>query len=288
MAGDNDDSQGSSGRAVAVWTFVTSTASKLTGGMVGVAVTSATANPFLGVATATTLAQALEKGGAYVVHLMIGPRQKIRAGRAIEVAAVRMQDRIINGEVVRTDLFVEPRPDGRSDADEVVESVLQASINSAEEKKVDFLAAMMTSVFMDSSIRAADAQQMIEIAQGLRYRSLIVLKITNNVHVHRWPARGGDKVPGPPARLYPLMAQIYDLCRQGLIEMKDRLEDRDVYLVAAAGDIDPAKLHLSPLGRSLYEIMELKRLSEADPTYVETLADLGALSGYGQGHSGQF
>jgi hypothetical protein len=203
-----------------------------------------------------------------------------------------MEKRIEAGEKVRGDTFVQPDSDGRSDADEAVESTLFAAMNSAEEKKVDFISALMTSIFLDPSISASDAQQMIETAQNLRYRAFVVLKIAYDVHTYGWPKRGGEDVAGPPANLYPLMAQVYDMSRRGLIEMRDRPEDNNNYAILGADEIDPSKLHLSPLGKALYENMELQRLPENDATYASTLADFTALSGYGMGQtridSGEF
>ena len=156
-------------------------------------------------------------------------------------------------------------------------------MNSAEEKKVDFIGALITSIVLDSSISASEAQQMIETAQHLRYRAFVVLKIANDVHVHGWPERGGGEAEGPPANLYPLMAQIYDMSRRGLIEMRDKSEDNSNYAILGVEDIDPSKLHLTPLGKALYKNMELQRLPESDATFGRTLADLKAISTYGKG-----
>jgi hypothetical protein len=270
-------------KAVTMWKFGTSMASKMVGGMAGVVTTSMTANPFLGVAVGTALAQTLEKAGTHIVETKLGPRQQIRVGRAIAVAATRMEERIVDGEIVRGDAFVQPDDTGRSDADEAIESALLAAMNCSEEKKVDFIGALMTSIFLDRTISASDAQQMIETAQNLRYRALVVLKIANDVHAQGWPSRGGEDVAGPPTDLYPLMAEIYDMSRRGLIVMKDKPEGNDHYAILGADDIDPSKLHLSPLGRALYRNMELSRLPESDPTYANTVAHLRALSSYGLG-----
>jgi hypothetical protein len=271
------------GKAVAIWKFGTSMASKMAGGMAGVVTTSMTTNPFLGVAVGNALALTLEKVGTYIIETKLGPRQEIRVGRAIAVAAVRMEERIEAGEKVRADPFVHPDGEGRSDADEAVESALFADMNSAEEKKVDFIGALMTSIVLDPSISASDAQQMIETAQNLRYRAFVVLKIANDVHAHGWPRRGGAEVEGPPADLYPLTAQIYDMSRRGLIEMRDKPEDNTNYAILGVEEIDPSKLHLSPLGKALYKNMELQRLPESDATYASTVADLTVLSGCGKG-----
>jgi hypothetical protein len=270
------------GKAVTIAKFVTSTASKMIGGMAGV-VTAASADPFTGVAVGTALAQSLEKVGTHLIETRLGSRQKIRVGRTIAVAATRMNERIKGGEIVRKDSFVEFDDEGRSDADEAIESALLAAMNSAEEKKVDFIGALTTSIFLDSSISASNAQQMIETAQSLRYRGFVILKIANGVDVHQWPSRGGEDLAGPPADLYPLMAEIFDMSRRGLIEMKDKARPDHYYAILGADEIDPSKLHLSPLGQALYRNMELHRLPETDATYASTVEHLTTLSRYGIG-----
>lgn len=271
-----------SAKAVTVGKFVASTASKIVGGMVGI-VTAAAADPFTGLAVGTVLGQSLEKAVTHFIETRLAPRQKVRVGRVIAVAVTRMNERIKSGEIVRNDTFVEFNDQVRSDADEVIESALLAAMNSAEEKKIDFIGALITSIFLDDSISASNAQQMIENARSLRYRGFAILKIANDVHVHRWSARGREELEGPPDSLYPLMAEIYDMSRQGLIEMKDKPESKDNYAILGADEIDPSKLHLSPLGQALYKYMELHRLPENDVTYANTVDHLAMLSRYGTG-----
>ena len=289
MAGGNKLDGGeevTGSNATAIWKFASSMASKMIGGMAGLAITALTETPLLGRVVSNVLVQTLEKVGTHVIETKLGPRQKVRVGRAIAVAALRMEKRMETGEKVRSDTFVQLDREGRSSADEAVESALFAAMNSAEEKKVDFIGALMTSIVLEPSISASDAQQMIETAQSLRYRAYVILKIASEVSIHGWPTRGGENVEGPPANLYSLMAQIYDMSQRGLIEMRDAPNDVSIYAVLSAEDIEPSKLQLTPLGRALYTNMELQRIPEIDATYASTVADLKALSGYGRGPTG--
>ena len=55
---------------------------------------------------------------------MLGPREKVRVGAVLAVAAAEINKRIVSGEKVRTDGFFDEKPSGRSHAEEVAESVL--------------------------------------------------------------------------------------------------------------------------------------------------------------------
>lgn len=238
---------------------------------------------FAGVWANALVGTAVEKAGLTVIQRFLGPRQGERVAKTIEVTASRMAERAADGETPRKDPFVQPRPDGRSDAEEAVEAALLAAMNSAEEKKIDFIGLLLASITYDSSITASNAQVFIAIAEALRFRSYVILKIAYDVHIHGWPSRGGEDVAGPPDRLYPLMSEIYDMARRGLIELKDKPEDDTTYAVLGVDNVDPSRLHLSPLGRALYQNMELHRLLDTDEIYRQTKVDLEELSNYGKG-----
>lgn len=270
-------------RHIKRWEDLAKVIGKLAGGAAGVGTMAAIGEPYSAVLANAMVGTAVEKAGLSVIQRLLGPRQAERVARTLLVTTGRMEERITAGETPRTDRFAQPGPDGRSDAEEAVEAVLFAAMNSAEEKKIDFLGLLLSSIAFDPSITAADAQVMIETAEALRYRAYVILKIANDVHVNGWPTRGGEDVVGPPENLYPLMAQIYDMTRRGVIELKDKPEDHSLYAVLGVDEIDPSKLHLSPLGKALYKNMELNRLPETDETYVQALADLAELSRYGKG-----
>lgn len=265
------------------WEDLAKLSGKIAGGAASLATVAYTKEPFSGVLANAAVGTAVEKVGLNVIQRFLGPRQAERVAKTLLVTAGRMEERVTAGEMLRTDDFAQPGDDGRSDAEEAVEAVLFAAMNSAEERKIDFLGLLLSSIAFDPSITAANAQVMIETAEALRYRAYVILKIANDVHVHGWPTRGDEDVAGPPESLYPLMAQVYDMTRRGVIELKDKPEDNSLYAVLGVDEIDPSKLHLSPLGKALYKNMELHRLLAVDETYLQTLADLTELSRYGKG-----
>lgn len=81
-------------------------------------------------------AKVLKHIGQEVSERILGPREKVRVGGVLAIAAAEINQRIANEESVRTDGFFDEKPSGRSDAEEVAESVLLKSQREPEEKKI--------------------------------------------------------------------------------------------------------------------------------------------------------
>ena len=95
----------------------------------------------------------------------------------LAIAAREIHQRIEAGEGVRTDGFFDPKHTGRSDAEEVAESVLLKSQREPEEKKLPYMGHLLSSVAFDSEIGAHMAHQIIKTAEELTYRQLCLLKL---------------------------------------------------------------------------------------------------------------
>ena len=159
----------------------------------------ATHQPLIGAALSPVVAHNLERAGGEVIARRLAPRQEMRVGRAIAVAAGLLQERAASGDVPRRDGFFESGPEtDRSPAAEVTEAVLGAAMRAAEERKVDFVAALIASVSFDEKVDVATAHQMIAMADALTWRALCILRLTSDGSLRRLPARGREEAPGPP------------------------------------------------------------------------------------------
>jgi hypothetical protein len=94
-------------------------------------------------------AMALKHIGQEVSERLLGPREKVRVGGILAIAASEINQRIQNGESVRSDGFFDEKPSGRSDAEEVAESVLLKSQREPEEKKIPYMGHLLSSVAFD-------------------------------------------------------------------------------------------------------------------------------------------
>src|SRR5207245_7578611 len=105
------------------------------------------------------------------------PREKVRAGAVLAIAAEEINQRIENGERVRSDGFFDEKPSSRSDAEEVAEGVLLKSQREPEEKKIPYMAHLLSSVAFDPEISAQMAHQITKAAEQLTYRQFCILKL---------------------------------------------------------------------------------------------------------------
>ena len=76
-------------------------------------------------------AKAFKQMGEEVSERILGPREKVRVGGVLAIAASEIKNRIEHGERIRTDGFFDEKPLGRSDAEEVTE-VLQSGLTIVE------------------------------------------------------------------------------------------------------------------------------------------------------------
>jgi hypothetical protein len=65
-------------------------------------------------AAGTAAAKALRRIGQEVSERLLGPREKVRVGAVLAIAAAEINQHMANGERIRTDGFFDEKPSGRS------------------------------------------------------------------------------------------------------------------------------------------------------------------------------
>jgi hypothetical protein len=103
------------------------------------------------------------------------PRQRARAGATLAIAVSDLEERSSSGQSPRADGFFERPSDGRPPAEELLEGVLLHAANAYQERKVPFMGAFFTSVAFPSDISPAYAHLLLQAAEQLTYRQLVVL-----------------------------------------------------------------------------------------------------------------
>lgn len=151
------------------------TGAEIAGGAVGGALGFLAGGPvgaaLLGAGGAAAAA-ALKHIGEEAAERLLGPREQVRVGGVLALAAGEIRQRLEQGEAVRTDGFFDPKGASRSDAEEVAESVLLKSQREPEEKKIPYMGHLFAAVAFDSQISAQLAHQVIKTADQLTYRQL--------------------------------------------------------------------------------------------------------------------
>ncbi|WP_311272115.1 MULTISPECIES: hypothetical protein [unclassified Rhizobium] len=235
---------------------------KVAGGAVGAALGFFAAGPAgaaaLG-AAGTMASEALAHIGEDVSQRMLGPRERVRVGGVIALTAQGIQDRLRAGKQTRSDGFFDEREDGRSNADEIAESIITKAQRESEEKKLPYMSKMLANIAFETWVTLPMAQQLAKTAEVLTFRQFCILRSTvviiQNRHLVRQSSyRTQTNFPSP---LLDTLYEIHDLVQRGLITIDG---------VAALGltDIEPSKLKPQGLGVYLYNLMELDDMPHAD------------------------
>ena len=202
-------------------------------------------------------ANALKRVGQEVADRMLGPREKIRVGAVVAIAAMEIKGRIDKGEALRDDAFFETDASGRSRADSVVESILLKSQREPEEKKIQFMGHLLSNIAFDKTISGDMAHQIIKVAEDLTYRELCILRLSAVKEFYT--LRASDyRGYGPfPKELYQVLYECMDLYHRGLINFGGSVG-------FGPTDVTPNAMTIQGLGADLYNLMSLAEITDKD------------------------
>lgn len=231
----------------------------IAGGAIGAAVGFIFGGPAgaaLGGASGPAAAGVIRKIGHEATRRLLGPREEVRIGGALAIATAHIKARVDRGEKLRTDGFFENRHSGRSDAEEVAESVLQKSQHEAEERKIPFMAYLIGNVAFNSGISTQLAHQILKAADSMTYRQLCIMKLTSVSK--NYPLRTDYKNQTSFNRvLYQILHECLDLERRALINF-------DGKVAFGLTDVRPATMRLEGLGIDMFNEMGLVTIPEVD------------------------
>jgi hypothetical protein len=200
---------------------------------------------------------ALRRVGAEVGERLLARRERVRLGGVLALTAATIQDRSRRGESLRQDGFFEQKPGGRSDAEEVAESVLLKSQREPEERKLPYLAGLLANVAFDANISAEMAHQLIKVAEQLTYRQLCLLKIAaikQSLSLRASDYRGHTAFA---KTLYQVLYECFDLYQRKFVSFGG-----DVAF--GPTDVKPSNMTLQGLGVDLFNLMGLRWIPDLD------------------------
>ena len=117
----------------------------------------------------------LSKVGQDISERHLSTREKVRVGAVLVIAAEEIHKRRESGESLRGDGFFDEKQTGRSDAEEVAESVFLKAQREPEEKKIRYMGYLLSSIAFDPQISVHMAHQLSKNAEQLTYRQLCIL-----------------------------------------------------------------------------------------------------------------
>lgn len=206
-------------------------------------------------------AMALKQIGQEVSDRFLSQRERIRVGGVIAIAASEISKRIDKGLDLRNDGFFESCCGNRSDAEEVVESVLLKSQREPEEKKIVYMGYLIANIAFDTNISASMAHQITKAAEGLTYRQLCILKLA--VVKSAFQLRQGDyRGQGSFSKeLYQILYECVDLYHSGFINFGGSV-------AFGPTDVNPGGMTVQGLGADVFNLMSLSKIPDQDLTSI--------------------
>lgn len=223
------------------------------GGAAGAIVGSLVAGPggaVAGGAAGWAVRKGLEKLGKEFGDRVLAPRERARVGCVLTLALQGIQERIAAGQQIRSDGFFDATDTDRSEADEVLESVLLKSQREPEEKKLPYMANLFANIAFDSTIGAAMAHQITKTAEELTFRQLCILKLA--VIKKDFALRESDyRAQGSFTKeLYQILHECSELYLRGYINFGGGA-------LLGLTDVKPASMTVQGLGADTYSLMQL-------------------------------
>ncbi len=236
------------------------TGAEIAGGAIGGALGFLAGGPVGAVvlgASGAAAAAALRHIGEEASERLLSPREQVRIGGVLAIAAGDIRQRMEQGETTRTDGFFDQKASGRSDAEEVVESVLLRSQREAEEKKIPYMGHLLSGIAFDAQISTHMAHQLIKNAEQLTYRQLCILKLA--VVKQSFSLRASDYRGhgGFSKDLYQVLYECLDLYHRGLINFGGEV-------AFGPTDVKPGSMTVQALGADIFNLMKLALIPNED------------------------
>ena len=216
-----------------------------------------------------TVAHSLRCIANLFVGRVLADREKARVGLVYGLAAHRIKERLSNGDKLRTDGFFEADVTDRSSADEIAEAVLIAAQKEHEERKLPYIANLLSFAAFESEIDRGMANYLVKLASALTYRQYCLLEIANNCERYnlRPPGLLNRSQRENPSQVFAVLAECFELYRLGLLKFTAQFglitKVEDMGLQAMALD--------APMGAYLHLGMRLQEIPAEDLANVATL-----------------
>lgn len=199
----------------------------------------------------------LKRIGDEISKRYLSSREKVRIGGVIAIAAANIEERLRNGEKLRSDDFFQQKSSGRSSAEEVAENVLLTCQREAEERKVPYMGYLLSNLAFDSTISTPMAHFIIRTADSLTYRQLCLLKLAALRPQIKLRANDYRKQDRFDKSLYQVLYECLNLYNQGLINFGGTV-------AFGPTDVNPAVMTIQGLGADLFNLMSLAKIPVDD------------------------
>ena len=207
---------------------------------------------------------AVKKLASEMDKRFMGPREQARVGVVCALGAAEIVERINAGDKLREDGFFEEGEAGRSDAEEVWESLLSKCQREASERKLPYMGHLFAALAFDGTIDLDLAHQIISEAERLSYRQLCIVRVfavreSFNLKSEPYVSRGQETV-GLRKKLYSVLLECFDLCNRGFLGSPNT--------ALTVPQIVPSELRVQGIGVVIHNLMRLDLIPEKDLSAV--------------------
>lgn len=209
---------------------------------------------------------AFSKAGKEIKKRLLSKRETERIGAVSFFAINKIKENLQEGQILRDDGFFSKESElKRSVADEILEKTLLAAQRETEENKIRYLGNLYGNISFHSEVGKIEANRLIRIAQDLSFNQMCILAFVDELENHY--SENETNFRGVPVKLKE--GYIYfendakDFC---FAIFANELEDiSNKKLIGSLGEISsgstvPKDMRLTPLGKKLCELLELKKI----------------------------
>ena len=207
---------------------------------------------------------AVKKLASEMDKRFMGPREQARVGVVCALGAAEIVERINAGDKLREDGFFEEGEAGRSDAEEVWESLLSKCQREASERKLPYMGHLFAALAFDGTIDLDLAHQIISEAERLSYRQLCIVRVfavreSFNLKSEPYVSRGRETV-GLSKKRYAVLLECFNLYNRGFLGSPNT--------ALTVPQIVPSELRVQGIGVVIHNLMRLDLIPEKDLSAV--------------------
>ncbi len=225
---------------------------------------------FFGGAAGKAIEIALRVVSQEIWARQLSTRERMRVGTVLDVVITEIRRRVEAGESVRADGFFNENETGRSDAEEVAESVLLKVQREPEEKKIPYMGYLLSSIAFDPEISVHMAQQLTKIAEQLTYRQLCILKLCDVKDKYGLRRKDYRDQIVDERNIYQILYECAELDSKQYINFRGKADlhskERKDFGATIDGLTSPTPSHmaLQGIGEDLFNLMKLSLIPDAD------------------------
>ena len=188
---------------------------------------------------------------------LLSRREEERVGTVLVIAAEGIRQRLESGETLRKDGFFDEKQTGRSDAEEVVEHVLLKAQREPEEKKIQYMGYLLSSIAFESQINVHYAHQLTKVAEELTYQQLCILKLCVVKDKYGLRKENYRNQKTFTIQLYPVLDQCAHLHSREYITCGSEVG-------FGVTNTIPSAMNVQGIGRDLFNLMKLSSIPDED------------------------